>query len=250
MLHSVEHVTRSFRLMLTHGLWKELLQQSWQKVFSTRVYVDAVLDVGTYKPAGRYPVPLSVRAIGAADGSLLQAVLSDRTLASEERHEASRRVNMLATGIRTCFAVCDDSGNVRVLQWLILADENETVRRIYADWYPWLADDEALMEHAYVFPPYRGTGVLSCAVDRIVEVARASGVAHILTSIPGSKFSCVLSCASSTSRPLRIRLEPSRFGAATRTVLAVGSCNDPRAFARVVAVPAVLDHHTPEPVAF
>ena len=250
MMQNVEHVTQSTRLMLRHGLMKEFLVQSGQKVFGAHVYVDAVLDVGAFKPVLRYPVPLHVRAVTAPEDPSLYAVVSDRTLGSAERHEASRRMAMLATGIRTCYASVDDAGNVRVMQWLIPAGENEAMRHLYGDWFPWLAADEALMENAYVFPKYRGTGVLSVALSKLVEIARGAGVARIRTGIPGTNVNSLMSFSRMGFRPERVRVEKRRFGVAARSVVAVTSCNDLRSFAGFVAGPALLSGRVPDSIAF
>lgn len=250
MAQSTEHVTRSVRLMLGHGLWKELLMQSWQKAFSVHVYVDAVLDTGAFTPPRRHAVHLSLRPVRAPEESGLDAVLADRTLPSQERHEASRRLCMLATGIRTCYAIADDAGAVRAVQWLITADENAAVRRVYGDWYPWLAPDEGLMEHVYIFPRYRGTGLLPSALGTVVEAARARGITRILTSIPGDNTNSLMSFTGLGFKPVRIRLERRRFGMARRTVFPVSSCTDVRSFARFVALPANLAGREAGPIAF
>ncbi len=245
MLHGIEHATKSFRLMLTHGLWKELVAQIRQKGFSTHVYVDAVLDVGTFAGPGRFRVPLVAHPVAGPEEPTLSAVLADRSMPSHERHEASRRLTMLATGVRTCYAIADAGGIVRVVQWLILPDQNGAVRRIYGDWYPSLAADEALMENAYVFPKYRGTGVLSSAVESLVEIARAAGVTRIHTSIPVTNTNSFMSFARMGFVPRRIRVERRRFGVPVREVLPVSSCTDLRSFAQFAA--SLPGHRGPVP---
>jgi hypothetical protein len=106
------------------------------------------------------------------------------------------------------------------------------------------------MENAYVFPVYRGTGVLVPAVGALVEAARAAGVARILTSIPAANMNSLMSFARMGFTPLRVRLEKRRFGMGARRVLPVSSCNDLRSFAQYVGSLATRKGPVPETIVF
>ena len=206
------HFVHSFSVLLQNRLYRELFVQSWQRLFGTVVYVRLRLDVDALRLEGRGRMTLAVRPIEKRDYQALSSILSDRSMTRHERHEAARRLVMLEAEINTCYVIEDIQGNIRFLQWLILPAENEKLRRTYGDWYPTLAADEGLVESAYVFPRYRGTGILPCGVVRIVEVALAQGAQHILTIVPVWNVNSLKSFVRMGFCPYQVRCERRFFG--------------------------------------
>ena len=211
-----KHLQKSVATLLKAGLYSDLAAQFTQKAFGTALYVDVVLDLARFRSAERPGTNLTIRPIEAADEAALQGVLSDKSLPATDRLEASRRIAMLATGLKTCYVVCDSSGNARYMQWLILPSENESLRRLYGSWYPQLEPEEALFENAFVFPAYRGTGIFPPAFAKVIDLARESGVKRIVSSIISTNVLSLRSFASLGFRPTQIRIERRSFGRSHR----------------------------------
>jgi hypothetical protein len=105
-------------------------------------------------------------------------------LTGQGRRDAVARLFMLRAGIQTCYVVEESSGKACFLQWLIPFSENDKLHQVYGCWYPDLHPGEAMIEHAYMLPKYRGCGILPCATAQVLECAREAGVRRIVTIIP------------------------------------------------------------------
>lgn len=200
------------QLFLANGLFLELLKSGFGKFFGTMAYIDVALDVNKFRTAVPSRANLSARPVRESDIPILRSILSDPASSSVDRLEIVRRLAMLTAGIKTCYVVEDSDGNVRFLQWLILPEENENLRSHYGDWYPRLSPGEGLMESGYVFPLYRGTGVLAVAFGKIIETASRSGVKRILGMIPEQNTISLASFMRLGFEPYRLRIEKRLFG--------------------------------------
>ena len=195
---------RYIQLFLANGLYGELLVSVWGRFFSKVVYIDVSLDCRGYQGIGSSRVNLTARPIKENDFAILKSIISSSALPSSERREAVPRLAMLAAGIKTCYVVEDSDGNIRFLQWLVLPAENENLRAHYGDQYPTLSASEGLMEFGYVFPKYRGTGVLAPAFGKIVDIASQSGVKSILGMISEQNVNSLASFLRLGFKPYQI----------------------------------------------
>ena len=220
------YLIRYSQLLMRNGLFRELLKNVWGKFFGSVVYVGLTLEIESFSSSILSRMVLFERLIEKGDYVLLTSILSDRTLDRLERHEAARRLVMLETDLKTCYVVEDAERNVRFLQWLVPAAENEKLQMYFGDWYPMLAPDEGLMESAYVFPKYRGTGVLAYAVKRILDVASRSGMKRIVTMIPSWNSNSLASFLKLGFQPHQIRVERRCFGLRWRRTILLTSTMD------------------------
>ena len=155
--------------------------------------------------------------------SLLLSVASDESQPASERCDAARLLTMMMNDVKTCYVVEDCAGNARFLQWLILPDGNDHLHRRFRDWYPVLHFDEALMEFAYVFPKYRGTGVLPYAVELILEKAPRDVIKNIITLIPTHNRNSLRSFINMGFVPQQVRIDTRRFGIPHRSIFSLQS---------------------------
>jgi RimJ/RimL family protein N-acetyltransferase len=169
---------------------------------------------------------LVARPIEERDHLLLSSILSDRTLHGNERLEAARRLAMLRTNLKTCYVVEDAERNVRFLQWLVLSSENEKLRLFFGDWYPMLSTDEGLMESVYVFPQYRGTGMLASAVKIILDVAVRSRIKRIVAMIPSWNSNSLKSFMKMGFKVYQVRIERRFFFFHRRRTIPLNSTMD------------------------
>jgi len=220
------YLVRYSQLLIRSGLHRELLKNIWRKLFCKFIYINLTLEVGSFQNSISSRVALNERPIKKKDYVFLTSILLDRTLNRSERHEAARRIAMLKINLNTCYVVEDTKHNVRFLQWLVPASENEKLQKYYGDWYPKLAADEGLMESVYVFPKYRGTGILPCAVRNIVGVAFVSGIKRIVTLVPSWNINSLSSFMRMGFKPYQVRIERRCFGFHRRKTVLLTSTMD------------------------
>lgn len=180
---SLAHRTEAASTLLRHGNVGLLAQLGWETFFGVAHMVLLKLDLASFRSEHLHRYSLAARPVGPEDHSFFFD-LSKQEYTGRERIDAARRLFTLNAGIKTCYVVQDSSGNPRFLQWLIPSSENEKLHKVYGDWYPEIGTDEAMIEHAYVLPEYRGNGLLPCAVAQVLEIARESGARRAVTCIP------------------------------------------------------------------
>lgn len=211
-VNELAYLSRSFRLLLRGGLTRELVRKTWGQLFGKVTDVGLALEMGSRPEVQDRRVNLDVRPFGNGDEIHLSAVLTDKALPAEEKIEVIRRMSMLATDLKTCYVVDGPDGNPRFLQWLILSGESENLSRISHNWYPNLENGEALMEFAYVFPKYRGTGMLPSGVRKVLDIASSLGVVRIKTPIPATNTNSLASFMRLGFRPYELHVERRVFG--------------------------------------
>jgi GNAT superfamily N-acetyltransferase len=180
---SLAHRTAAASLLLRHGDVGLLTQLGWETFFGVAHMVLLKLDLASFRSEHLCRYSLAARPVEPGDHPFFFD-LSKQEYTGRERIDAARRLFTLNAGIKTCYVVQDSSGNPRFLQWLIPSSENTQLHQVYGDWYPEIGPDEAMIEHAYVLPEYRGNGLLPCAVAQVLKIARESGARRVVTCIP------------------------------------------------------------------
>ncbi len=211
-MNELAYLFKSFRLLLRGGLTRELVKKTWGQLFGSVADVGLSLELSSKPELRSRWADLHARPFGNGDEIHLSALLADRALPAEEKIEVIRRMSMLATDLKTCYVVDGPDGNPRFLQWLILSGESENLSRISHNWYPSLENGEALMEFAYVFPKYRGTGMLPSGVMKVLEIASSLGVVRIKTPIPATNTNSLASFMRLGFRPYELHVERRVFG--------------------------------------
>jgi len=183
MPDSLAHRAEAASILLRHRNLGLLAQMGWETLFGVAHMVHLKLDLASFRSEHLRRYSLSARPVERKDHSPFFD-LSVQGVTGRERIDAARRLFTLQAKIETCYVVEDGDGNARFLQWLIPSSENQKLHKVYGNWYPELGPDEAMIEHAYVLPKYRGNGLLPCAVAQVLNLARESGVRHVVTFIP------------------------------------------------------------------
>lgn len=150
-------------------------------------------------------IPLSIRELQERDIPQLFTA-SRQAWARKERLEVAHRIAHLAERIPTCFVAVDDrTGRPCFMQWLMLADQNERIKKFFRDRFPTLRADEALLENAYTPPEYRGKGVMSTAMSLIAERARNYGCRYVITFVAKDNTASLKGCAKAGFYPFLVR---------------------------------------------
>lgn len=175
--HRVEAVST----LLRHKDFGTLFLLAYESFFGEADMILLRMDLNCFRSDHFHRYALKARHVEPRDAADFFTL---RGLTGRERRDAAARILMLQAGIQTCYVVEDNSGTARYIEWLIPFSESEKLHRAYGNWYPELRPDEAIVEHAYALPKYRGTGFAPCAASRIFEIAREEGVRSIVTFIP------------------------------------------------------------------
>ena len=231
------YLLRYVLVLVNSGLLFALLKKTWSNLFGEVVYLDLKLEVENLQTNHVRPLDGNVlRECEQRDIRLFREVLAERSLPVIERFEAARRVATWKNGIRTCYVVEDSIGNVRFMQWLITSSENDKLHAYYGDWYPTLSLGDALMEWVYVFPKYRGTGILPKATELMVDRAIGLGIRNIYAMIQRQNANSLVSFRKLGFRPYRVRIERRVFARRRSSTISVSPSEDIRSLDEVLAL--------------
>ncbi len=213
-------LAEAFSFLLRNGDIVNLVRMCWETLFGKASLVLLRLDLTSFCTEHLQRFSLHARPLEPNDLPVFFNS-SDHGLTAREQRQVLQRLFTLQAGIKTCYVVEDSHGNAIFLQWLIPPSENEALRNRYGEWYPLIAPDEAMIEHAYVLPKYRGTGLLPCAAARVLEIARESGVRSVVTFIPTWNKNSLQSFMNMGFRPYQYRMDRKVFGVRVRRTAGV-----------------------------
>lgn len=154
-------------------------------------------------------IPLSVRPLVSGDD--LSSLDYEPGLAGDEAFWRLAQRRLLRSGLRTCYVAVAPDGKVCYMQWLILAGENDRLRRVFGNLYPVLGRDEALLEGAYTPVAYRGKGIMGAAMAQVAERAAELGTRWLITFCDEVNEASVKGCIRAGFTPYLRRHERFRL---------------------------------------
>lgn len=154
-------------------------------------------------------IPLSVRPLVSGDD--LSSLDYEPGLAGDEAFWRLAQRRLLRSGLRTCYVAVAPDGKVCYMQWLILAGENDRLRRVFGNLYPVLGRDEALLEGAYTPVAYRGKGIMGAAMAQVAERAAELGTRWLITFCDEVNEASVKGCIRAGFTPYLRRRETFRL---------------------------------------
>jgi RimJ/RimL family protein N-acetyltransferase len=128
-------------------------------------------------------------------------------LTSAERKELVDRLTMIEEGMHTCYVGVDENDKACYMQWLIGPNENENLQRLFRGGFPWLDQDEALLEDAFTPASHRGLGIMSCAMAHIAEKGTDIGARYVITFVHDQNVASLKGCKRSGFVPYKLRIE-------------------------------------------
>lgn len=172
-----ERIARRLRKGLYHRFWRYGLRRT--------------LDQQIEPPKAK--IPLQVRPFQPGDEDALfghRLTGTDPADALEIRY----RMEHLAADIPTPYVAVDmTTGTPCYLQWLMGADQNDKIQaKLWG--FPRLAQDQALLENAYIPPAYRGQRIMPEAMYQIAERARDFNARYALTFVTGDNMASLKGC--------------------------------------------------------
>lgn len=148
-------------------------------------------------------IPIEVRPLQLGDIPTLRAATVQSERAVYDR--------FLEAGFSNGYVAVTHFGTPCFLQWLICPGENEKIQRLLGGLLPWLGPEEILLEQAFTLEPFRGLGIMSCAMSRIADLGREKGARWALAFAGEKNLAALKGCQRAGFRPYLIRRERCRF---------------------------------------
>lgn len=150
-------------------------------------------------PEGSTLADLPVRPLESRD---VPSILgSDATLSVAEKADRESRRRLLEAGIGTPFVAVTEQDEACYVQWLFGPRDNADLRQHYADTFPTLDSDTALLEGAFTPSTFRGRGIMSAGMARIAERAADLGARHVITFVGVNNIGSLKGCAKAGFSP-------------------------------------------------
>lgn len=126
-------------------------------------------------------IPITVRPLVEDDIASLFDVsdISDRRSIEDRRN----RLAFLHAGIGTAYVAVNSEDLPVYAQWIVSAEDNDRLRRSTGGLFPLLADDDVLLENAFMIEHYRGLRIMPAAMHAISETGIARGARWALTFV-------------------------------------------------------------------
>ncbi|MDA8090598.1 MAG: GNAT family N-acetyltransferase [Nitrospiraceae bacterium] len=193
----------------------------------SKVLLRNLFSINHYYLLERRILPVGVKNDSRMDLSLARADEGDiedilagsKNLGPEDRKEIVSRVLFYRSGFKkNCYIGRDKKGNIALLQWLICPDENSVIDGSYSRKFYRLAPGEVMFENIFVFPRYRGRGLLSASTGMLLEIARKDGYRRALGYIRKDRIPALNEFLKMGFRLVRLIREVKFLGIAARNL--------------------------------
>ena len=178
-MKSLQKALRLLRKGHYRPLLRRLRLRAWSDTFSIGLDYDPRVPPALRMPRIRVDVrPIRPREIPA---------FIELPPAGAPRTEALTRTNArhwLESGLQTCYVGLIDDEPV-YMQFLITADQNECLSKLFGGLFPPLADDEALLEFAFTLKKHRARPVMPTVLLRLLELAAEQGARRVVAYVEG-----------------------------------------------------------------
>lgn len=164
--------------LLRRGHYRPLLRRLRLRAWSDTISIGLEYDPRV-QSALRIPrIPVEVRPIRPRE----IPAFTELPGAGGSRTESLTRANaryLLESGLQTCYVgLIDDEP--AYMQFLITADQNERLSKLFDGRFPPLAEGEALLEFAFTLPAHRARPVMPTVLLRMIELAAEQGAWRVI----------------------------------------------------------------------
>ena len=180
----------------------ELHRRAWSNW--THYGLSRDLDVPFAAPDAK--IPISIRPLRDDDVPKLLGLDADY-VSERGPYVRMHRLNFTDEAIGTCFVAATTGDEPCYMQWLMLARENDAIKRYFKGIFPRLAANEALLEYAFTREDYQGNGVMPAAMARIAERARDYGAGRVITFVDHENVPALKGCQRAGFAPYLIRTD-------------------------------------------
>jgi GNAT superfamily N-acetyltransferase len=151
-------------------------------------------------------IPLEIRALRESDLPKLLGMNADY-VSARGPYVRMHRLNFAGASIGTCYVAATDGDEPCYMQWLMLASENDGIKRYFKGIFPVLDPDEALLEYAFTREDYQGKGIMPAAMARIAEKAQSHGARRVITFVDHHNVPALKGCQRAGFSPYLIRVD-------------------------------------------
>ena len=181
------------QMLLRRGHLKSILREVGCRILSTDLTYVVRRDIVAGPKCSDAKIPVTFRKAEEEDLLKLIDVNRPNMVASEIMY-GIRLLQLLRTGIKTCYVGQTEDGTPCHIRWLIGPDENDNLQAFYKGGYRVLASDEMFVIGAYTPECFRNKGIMGYAMSKTPELFALNGtrwtMAHIHESnIPSLKAS-------------------------------------------------------------
>ena len=198
-ISSALHLARS-------GEWAEIrhvLRHYWH---SDTTAIGLRRDISVPFSAPTAALPLTVRPLLDRDIPFLFGSDGDH-LTGEAKRTRAMGLRMVHAQLPTCYVAVTAEGQPCYVQWLIGAESNATVQRLFGDRFPVLKPDEMLLEGAFTLEAYRGKGIMAAAMAQIAEKAAAHNARFVVTLVGVDNIPSLKGCKKAGFTPYLSRTD-------------------------------------------
>ena len=191
--------------LVATGRSRILLHTMRTRLRSETVALGLRRDLTVPHPVPPAKIPIQVLPLQPGD-DLSMLDVTPNILPDDVRGMLAQR-RLVEAALPTCWVAIGPDGRVCYMQWLSASQDNAHIERQWADLFPVLAPDEALLEGAYTGRAYRGQGIMAHAMARIAEGASDFGARWVLTFVGETNVASLKGCAKAGFVPYVRRTE-------------------------------------------
>ena len=197
-------------MTLLHARPRTLFQIARQRLYSESQAFGLMRDLNIYFPTPAANLPLTIRPLRQDDVAKLLD-LNTPGIDSDGIHLRLSRQLLVESKIPECFVGETPEGDPCYMQWLFGAEQNDAIQRHFHGYFPWLKQDEALLEGAFTPENYRGYRIMPCAMAQIAGEAAKFGARKVLTFVAVDNIPSLKGCKRAGFNIHLTRMERWRF---------------------------------------
>jgi ribosomal protein S18 acetylase RimI-like enzyme len=187
-------------------IWSELRRH----LYSEGSLIGTQLDLDAVQAGVKGRQPAVMREMESRDEAIFTNLSGERSGGEEVMLRLYAR-RLLGSGLKTCYVLVGEDGTPRHMQYLIKADQNETIKRFFAGRVPPLKPDEGFLEFAFTPQRWRGRGLALRAMAGLIDIAKAEGLRKLVTFVPVQNDAMLKICELSGFRSVSLRTEKYRL---------------------------------------
>jgi hypothetical protein len=206
MLMTREGKLQAFTALVAAGYREEVTTHLRRWFHSDSFAYGLRRDLAVPFGAPNAKIPIRVRPLERGD----EPSLLDANAGSTNGPDLYERLNLrefIAAGIPTGYVAVTSEGEPCYVQFLIGPAENERVARYFGEFFPKLAPDEALLEHAFTPARFQRLGIMSSAMAQIAEKGQGLGARWVTTFVRQDNVAALKGCKRAGFWPYLVRHE-------------------------------------------
>jgi len=195
--------------IVTHRATGLVLRRLAGRMWGRRIFYELRCDLRQLPdvPSARLPVRMRPGA-----HKLASALENAREARGGDYLQARFLRRLLAGGAREPFLAQNEGGIAIYCQWLIRPRDHEQLAHVFPGRYHKPAPGEVLLEGAFTFPRFRGSGVMADGMGQLLRIARLEGYSFATTFTAADNPASLRGCGKVGFGPHRAYMATYRLG--------------------------------------